>query len=77
MWCGRLSVLRVRRIRAPPSTAQGKAEQRKVPVPPHRMTPLKENWMKIYQPVVEFMHLQIRMNLASKSVEIRTSEVSL
>ncbi len=41
------------------------------------MTPLKENWMKIYQPVVEFMHLQIRMNLASKSVEIRTSEVSL
>jgi len=26
-------------------------EQRKVPIPPHRMTPLKANWPKIYPPV--------------------------
>lgn len=47
---------------------------RKVTVPPHRYTPLKENWMKIYTPIVEQMKLQIRMNLKTRRVEIRTSE---
>ncbi len=47
-------------------------EVRKVPVPPHRYTPLKDNWMKIFNPVVENMHLQIRFNLKSRNVEIRT-----
>lgn len=50
----------------------GKSEFRKVPVPPHRYTPLKENWMKIFTPVVEHLHLQIRFNLAKRTVEIRT-----
>ena len=52
-------------------TASG-VEFRKVPVPPHRYTPLKENWMKIFTPVVEQLHLQIRFNLSKKNVEIRT-----
>ncbi|XP_046474755.1 RNA-binding protein pno1 [Neodiprion pinetum] len=47
-------------------------EQRKVPVPAHRYTPLKENWMKIFTPVVEHLQLQIRFNLKSRNVEIRT-----
>nr|QBH72700.1 hypothetical protein [Brunneria borealis] len=47
-------------------------EMRKVPVPAHRYTPLKENWMKIFSPIVEHLHLQIRFNLKSRNVEIRT-----
>lgn len=50
----------------------GKTEMRKVPVPAHRYSPLKENWLKIFTPVVEHLHLQIRFNLKSRCVEIRT-----
>lgn len=49
-------------------------ESRKVPVPPHRMTPLKANWAKICPPIVEHLKLQVRMNLKSRSVELRTSK---
>jgi RNA-binding protein PNO1 len=48
-------------------------EQRKVPIPPHRLTPLKNSWPKIYPPLVEHLHLQVRMNTKTKSVELRTS----
>ncbi|KAI1672381.1 pre-rrna-processing protein pno1 protein [Pyrenophora tritici-repentis] len=51
-------------------------EQRKVPIPPHRMTPLKANWPKIYPPLVENLKLQCRMNLKSRSVELRTSNAT-
>jgi len=47
---------------------------RKIPIPSHRYTPLKEQWMKIYSPVVEYLHLQIRFNLRTRAVEIRTSD---
>ncbi|RZF41851.1 hypothetical protein LSTR_LSTR005313 [Laodelphax striatellus] len=47
-------------------------EMRKVPVPSHRYTPLKENWMKIFSPVVEHLKLQIRFNLKTRNVEIRS-----
>jgi hypothetical protein len=46
-------------------------EMRRVPVPAHRLTPLRDNWMKIYQPVVEHMKLQIRFNPKRRCVEIR------
>lgn len=48
-------------------------EQRKVPVPAHRFTPLKENWMKIFTPIVEHLQLQIRFNCRTRNVELRTS----
>ncbi|KCV67712.1 ribosomal RNA assembly protein [Fonticula alba] len=54
----------------------GKRESRKIPVPGHRFTPLKDNWMKIYTPLVEHMMLQVRMNLRSRRVEIRTCEAT-
>ena len=49
-------------------------ETRKVAVPKHRFGPLKENWMKIFNPVVEHLKLQIRFNLKTRNVEIRTGK---
>ncbi|CAD8100854.1 unnamed protein product [Paramecium sonneborni] len=51
-----------------------KGEIRRVPVPPHRVTPLKNNWDKILTTIVENMKLQIRMNTKKKCVEIKTSQ---
>jgi RNA-binding protein PNO1 len=53
--------------------AAHRIESRKVPVPPHRMSPLKASWPKIYPPLVEHLKLQCRMNVKSKCVELRTS----
>ncbi len=45
----------------PKRAAQDSAgDVRKIPVPSNRYSPLKENWMKIFNPVVENLHLQIR-----------------
>ncbi|KJZ79075.1 Pre-rRNA-processing protein PNO1 [Hirsutella minnesotensis 3608] len=51
-----------------------RVETRKVPVPPHRMTPLKQSWPTIYPPLVEHLKLQCRMNIKRKTVELRTSK---
>ncbi|KAK4823803.1 hypothetical protein QYF61_006598 [Mycteria americana] len=62
----------------PPVAAEalgaGKGEMRKVPVPANRYTPLKENWMKIFTPIVEHLQLQIRFNLKTRNVEIKTCQ---
>ncbi|KAG0231868.1 pre-rRNA-processing protein pno1 [Actinomortierella wolfii] len=63
-----------RPLKANEMTSKQSAQQRKIPIPPHRMTPLKNEWMKIYTPLVEHLKLQVRMNVKSKSVEIRTSK---
>lgn len=47
-------------------------EFRKVPVPRNRLTPLKESWMKIFTPIVEHLKLQVRFNLKTRNVEIRS-----
>ncbi|GIY65315.1 RNA-binding protein pno1 [Caerostris darwini] len=47
-------------------------EMRKIPIPPNRYTPLKEDWKKIFPIIVEHLNLQTRFNLKSKIVEIRT-----
>lgn len=47
---------------------------RRIPVPPHRMTPLRNHWEKIVTTIVENLKLQIRMNTKKKSVEVKTSE---
>lgn len=51
-----------------------RVEVRKVAIPPHRMTPLKAVWPKIYPPLVEHLKLQVRMNIKNKAVELRTSK---
>lgn len=55
------------------SPAAVRIQARKVPIPPHRMSPLKSSWPKIYPPLVEHLKLQVRMNLKAKAVEMRTS----
>ena len=44
----------------------GKIEWRKVAVPAHRMTPLKDAWMELYTPVTEQMKVDMRMNLKTR-----------
>lgn len=58
------------------TTTATRVEHRKVSIPPHRMTPLKADWPKIYPPLVEHLKLQCRMNMKSKAVELRTSKVT-
>lgn len=53
-----------------------KLESRKVQVPPHRMSPLKNTWPKIYPPLVEHLKLQVRMNLKTKTVELKTNKTT-
>lgn len=50
----------------------GADDMRKIPVPSHRYTPLKDNWLKIFTPIVENLQLQIRFNLKTRNVEIKT-----
>lgn len=51
-----------------------KEEQfRRIPIPPHRLTPLKKDWLKIYTPLINQMNLHVRMNVKSKAVELKSS----
>jgi hypothetical protein len=61
-----------------PASAQRateKAETRRIPIPPHRMTPLKKDWVNIFSPLTEMLGLQVRMNVPKRAVEIRVSGV--
>ena len=51
-----------------------KIEYRKVTVPQHRFTPLKEKWLELYGPVTEQMRCDMRMNLKTRKVELRTTD---
>lgn len=42
-------------------------------MPAHRYSPLKQEWIKIFTPLVEHLQLQVRFNLKSRNVELRTS----
>lgn len=59
-----------------PCGKYARIEVRKVSVPSHRYSPLKENWMKIYTPIVENLELEVRFNLKTRNVEIRATEKS-
>ncbi|KAG5352966.1 Pre-rRNA-processing protein PNO1 [Termitomyces sp. T112] len=51
-----------------------KSETRRIPIPPHRMTPIKKDWINIFGPLTEILGLQVRMNVQRRCVEIRTSK---
>jgi len=50
-----------------------KNEFRRVPIPPHRMSPLKREWVNLYTPMVEMLGLKVRMNVKRRAVELKTS----
>lgn len=58
----------------PASKEKGAFETQSVLVPPNRMTPLKNNWEKICETVVQNMKLQVRMNAKKKTVDLRECE---
>ena len=51
-----------------------RVETRKIPIPPHRMTPIRAIWNKLVVPLVEHLQLQVRMNIKNRAVELRTSK---
>jgi RNA-binding protein PNO1 len=53
-----------------------KCEYRKVNVPQHRFTPLKEHWLALYEPVTKQMKIDMRMNLKTKKVELKTTQAT-
>ena len=62
-----------------PASAQkvtAATESRKISIPPHRMTPLKKDWINIFSPLTEMLGLQVRMNVQRRAVEIRVCSIS-
>ncbi|KAJ2611759.1 pre-rRNA-processing protein pno1 [Coemansia sp. RSA 1365] len=51
-----------------------RGEFRRIRVPPHRLTPLKRDWLKIYSPIVEHLKLQVRVNPKTRMIEIRSCD---
>ncbi|EJU05363.1 hypothetical protein DACRYDRAFT_103849 [Dacryopinax primogenitus] len=51
-----------------------KTDSRKIAIPPHRMTPIKKDWVHIFTPLVEMLGLQVRMNTRRGCVELRSSK---
>jgi RNA-binding protein PNO1 len=57
-----------------PASAQSgvlKNEFRRITIPPHRMSPLKKEWVNLYTPLVEMLGLQVRMNVKRRCVELK------
>jgi RNA-binding protein PNO1 len=52
-----------------------KSETRRIPIPPHRMTPLKKDWINIFGPLTEILGLQVRMNVQRRCVEARVCAI--
>lgn len=51
-------------------------DSRAIKIPHHRFPPLKKVWMEVYTPIVDQCKLEIRMNLKTRSVELRTSPLT-
>ena len=58
--------------RAAGRTAGGRADYRRVRVPAHRYTPLRQQWEALMAPVVEHLKLLIRFNPRARAVELKT-----
>jgi RNA-binding protein PNO1 len=63
-------------LSAAAQSSVSKNEFRRVPIPPHRMSPLKRDWVNLYTPMVEMLGLQVRMNVKRRAVEIKVGDVS-
>ncbi|CAG5132046.1 unnamed protein product [Candidula unifasciata] len=54
-----------------------KSEIRRIPVPPHRYTPLQKEWLKIFTPLVENLKLNVRFVAKKRQVEIKAGKETL
>ncbi|OEH80109.1 RNA-binding protein [Cyclospora cayetanensis] len=60
------------------AAAKGKDQQeqpfiRRLPVPQHRYTPLRQQWVDLIRPLIMHMRLQVRMNVKRRCVELRAA----
>lgn len=53
-----------------------KFAQRNIAIPPHRFSPLKAVWAKVYSPLVEQLKLQVRMDPRRRRVQLRTCQLT-
>lgn len=70
----RVEFRRVRTLEDTPTLPCHTSFITQVPVPQHRMTPLKSHWMELYRPVTDMLKLDMRMNLKTRKVEIKTTK---
>lgn len=54
----------------------GVEQYARVNVPPNRYTPLKNQWMDIYNPIVQHMKLNIRFDPKKRAIELKTCELT-
>lgn len=45
---------------------------RSVSIPTYKFTYFKSNWMQIYTPLVDLFDIQIRFNLVTKTIDLRS-----
>lgn len=58
------------------TATEGKIEYRRVRVPPHRLTPLRNQWENLMSPIVEYLKLQIRFNPKNRCIELKTADLT-
>lgn len=63
------------KIKVSDLAASSKNEYRRIPVPRHRMTPLRQNWDSLLKTLVEHMKLQVRMNTKRHAVELKVINI--
>jgi hypothetical protein len=59
------------------SSGRSQSEYRRVRVPAHRYTPLRQQWEALMAPIVEHLKLLIRFNPKARAVELKTGPGTL
>ena len=54
-----------------PAASPSASSYLRLSVPPHRLSPLRAEWLSLCAPIVEHMRLQIRYNTRRRCVELR------
>ena len=54
--------------------AGGRIEMRSIKCPPHRYTPLRQQWTNVMTPLVKHMKLQVRFNPKKRTLDLKTSK---
>uniref|UniRef100_A0A7S1FWS8 PNO1 second type I KH domain-containing protein n=1 Tax=Corethron hystrix TaxID=216773 RepID=A0A7S1FWS8_9STRA len=57
---------------APDGSGGRVTEYRRIRCPAHRLTPLRNDWDLILTPLINYLHLQVRFNTKTRSVELKS-----